>query len=80
MQSISQSRRLAVYTTFALAALATAPAAWAQRTQEANVLPVLVPADSEHMPRQVRTELLLASDGNIYFSSVLGGEGMAGAV
>jgi uncharacterized repeat protein (TIGR03803 family) len=80
MQSISQSRRLAVYTTFALAALATAPAAWAQRTQEANVLPVLVPADSEHMPRQVRTELLLASDGNIYFASVLGGEGMAGAV
>jgi uncharacterized repeat protein (TIGR03803 family) len=80
MQFISQSRRPAVFAAFALAALSLAPAAWAQRTQEANVLPVLVPADAADLPRQVRTELLLATDGNIYFASVLGGEGTAGAV
>ncbi|HUG72950.1 MAG TPA: choice-of-anchor tandem repeat GloVer-containing protein [Steroidobacteraceae bacterium] len=79
MQSINHLRRLAVLVPLALATLAATPVAWAQRSQEANTLPVLVPADAEDLPRQIRNELVLASDGNIYFSSVLGGQG-AGAV
>jgi uncharacterized repeat protein (TIGR03803 family) len=79
MQSISQLRRLAVLVPLALAAFAAAPLAWAQRSQEANVLPVLVPADAEDLPRQVRSELLLASDGNVYYNAVLGGNG-AGSI
>jgi uncharacterized repeat protein (TIGR03803 family) len=79
MQFIRHSRRFAVLVSLALAGLAAAPA-WALRTQDANVVPVaslalLGGADSPDAPAQVRGNLLLASDNNIYFASYGGGDG-----
>lgn len=79
MQLIRQKRSLAALLPLALACLAGTPAAWALRTQEANVVPVAVlsarPEGIEDWPRQVRSDMLLASDGNIYLGSGAGGKG-----
>jgi uncharacterized repeat protein (TIGR03803 family) len=51
------------------------------RTQDANVIPVatlLIPA--LNLPATPRGNLLLANDGNIYFTGVSGGESNVGAV
>jgi uncharacterized repeat protein (TIGR03803 family) len=60
------------------------PLAAAERTQTANVLKVVSLGDPpeelelEDVPRGVRGDLLLASDGNIYFASAGGGKGFGG--
>jgi uncharacterized repeat protein (TIGR03803 family) len=79
MQLIRQLRRVAALLPLALACLAAQPVAAAERTQEANLLPLLslsAPGeDYDDAPRQPRGGMLLARDGNIYFGSQYGGEG-----
>src|SRR5688572_15365270 len=83
MQIISKSWRFAALPALALACLAAASSAWAARTQEANIIPVALfgfaPTDADDIPAAVRSDLLLASDGNVYFGSTGGGKG-AGAI
>lgn len=67
----------------ALAALAGPAAGLAAQTQVANVLPLAnfatPPEGVDNWPRGVRSDLLLATDGNIYFAAFAGGDG-AGAI
>lgn len=79
MQLIRHKRSLAALLPLALACLAASPAAWAVRTQEANLLPLAVlsvpPEGVDNWPRQIRSDMLLGSDGNVYIGSAAGGEG-----
>lgn len=85
MQFTRHLRRLAALIPLALAGLLAQPGLTAERTQHANVLPTisLYSAFDEdeypNPPRQVRSDLLLGRDGNIYFGSATGGDG-AGAI
>jgi len=79
MQFSVKSRRLAALLPLALASLLAPFAAMAAQTQAANVIPIIslsTPGESfTDPPRQVRSDMLLASDGNIYFGSFGGGKG-----
>ncbi len=85
MQFIRHLRRLAALLPLALAGLLAQPGLTAERTQHANVLPTVSlyaiydEEDYPDPPRQVRSDPLLARDGNIYFGSATGGDG-AGAI
>lgn len=83
MQNFVKSRRRAVLPSLALAFMAASGAAMAVQTQVANVRPIASlssPGEGAvEPPRQVRSDLLLATDGNIYFGSFAGGKG-TGAV
>lgn len=78
MRIARHSRFLAALIPLALAVVA-APASAMQRTQEANVRPVVKlssPGEGyTDAPSQVRSDLLLGIDGNIYIGSFAGGEG-----
>ncbi len=82
MQFRSSPWRLAALLPLALACIA-APAVHAAPTQSANAVPIVALSapgeDYDDAPRGVRSDLLLASDGNIYFGSYAGGDG-AGAI
>jgi len=58
------------------------PLTAAERTQTANVVTVTSladpPEDLDDVPKTVRGDLLLASDGNVYFASTGGGKGFGG--
>jgi uncharacterized repeat protein (TIGR03803 family) len=75
-------RRLAAALLLVPLAAGIQPLAAAERTQTANVLTVASladpPEDLEDVPKTVRGNLLLASDGNIYFASTGGGKGFGG--
>lgn len=83
MQIFILRRRLAALLPLALACLATPGLSAAAQTQTANVVPIIALTapgeDFENPPRGVRSDMLLASDGNIYFGSYAGGNG-AGAI
>jgi uncharacterized repeat protein (TIGR03803 family) len=78
MQIFRHTRRLAVLIPLALASLA-APALAAERTQQANINPVVLLSapgtDYDDAPSQVRSDMLLGADGNIYMGSLAGGNG-----
>lgn len=79
MQIFVKSRRRAALLPLALAFLLAPVAAMAVETQAANVMPIIslsTPGEGfVEPPRQVRSDLLLASDGNVYFGSFAGGKG-----
>ncbi len=79
MQILIKWRRLAAIFPLALACLAGPAVSAAAQTQFANAIPVVplsAPGeDVEKPPRSVRSDLLLANDGNIYFASYAGGNG-----
>lgn len=83
MQFPLNPRRLAALLPLALACLAGPVAVQAAQTQFANAVPLVALStpgeDYDDAPRGVRSDLLLASDNNIYFGSYSGGEG-AGAI
>lgn len=78
MRCTLHTRPLAVLIPLALAALAP-PVLAMQRTQEANLLPVVklsAPGDDyEDAPSQIRSDLILGVDGNFYMGSFSGGGG-----
>lgn len=82
MQIFVLRRHLAAFLPLALACLA-APGLSVAQTQSANAVPIVALTapgeDVENPPRGVRSDLLLADDGNIYFGSYGGGNG-AGAI
>lgn len=79
MQFFVKSRRLAALLPLALVSLLAPFAAMAGQTQAANVIPIIslsTPGENfTNPPRQVRSDMMLASDGNIYFGSFAGGQG-----
>jgi uncharacterized repeat protein (TIGR03803 family) len=85
MQFTRHLRRLAALLPLVMVGLQAQPGVAAERIHEANVLPtislyaVFEPEVYENPPRQVRSDPLLARDGNIYFGSATGGDG-AGAI
>lgn len=83
MQFSINPRRLAALFPLALACLAGPAVGVAAQTQIANVVPIIALTtpgeDYEEAPRTVRSDMLLASDGNVYFGAFAGGKG-AGAV
>lgn len=80
-----QWRRLAAILPLALALLAGPAVSMAAQTQAANAVTVVSltaaagDENIENPPRNVRSDLLLANDGNLYFASYSGGLG-AGAI
>lgn len=82
MQILHRLRQIAASLPVLALAFGLASAEAAQRTQEANVIPVssLAASGIESGPAGPRGDLLLANDGNIYFISSLGGAGGLGAV
>lgn len=83
MQFRFQWRQLAALLPLALACLAGPAVSQAAQTQGANAITVVTLSapgeDVETPPRGVRSDLVLADDGNIYFGSYAGGNG-AGAI
>lgn len=78
MQLVPKIKRLAALLPIVLASVAVSGTASAAQTQLANVIPLASlssPGDLQDSPRQIRGDLLLASDGNIYFGSMAGGKG-----
>lgn len=77
MQLSRHLRPLAASLALLAMCFGTLPAAAAERTQEANVVAVasLPVTGLEKSPQAVRSDLLLATDGNIYFISSGGGNG-----
>src|SRR5690348_6925647 len=75
-------RRLAVALLLVPLIAGIQPLAAAERTQTANVVTVTSladpPEDLDDVPKTVRGDLLLASDGNVYFASTGGGKGFGG--
>ena len=83
MQILNLRRQFAAFLPLALWCLATPGLSAAAQTQAANAVPIVAlsaPGEEvEDPPRSVRSDLMLASDGNIYFGSYAGGTG-AGAI
>ncbi len=79
MQIFLRLRRLGALLMLAPLCLGLQPGMAAQRTQDANVVNVVSfaapPAAVTNPPQNVRGNLLLADDGNIYFTSSGGGNG-----
>jgi len=79
MQIFHRLRRLAAVLLLVPLCAGIQPGVAAQRTQTANIVNVVAfsapPADLATPPKNVRGDMLLASDGNIYFTSSTGGNG-----
>jgi uncharacterized repeat protein (TIGR03803 family) len=83
MQIFHRLRRLAAVLLLVPLIAAIQPVAAAERTQTANVVKIQSlsapnPTTLENVPKSVRGDLLLADDGNIYFTSSGGGKGFGG--
>lgn len=79
MQIFHRLRRLAALLLLAPLCAGMQPGMAAQRTQTANIVGVLSlatpPSTVTNPPQSVRGNMLLANDGNIYFTSSAGGNG-----
>jgi uncharacterized repeat protein (TIGR03803 family) len=74
MQISLRPRRLVAAFSLMLTCLAAQSPSFAARTQEANFIRLSTETAAD-LPAAVRGNLLLASDGNIYFASTTGGTG-----
>jgi uncharacterized repeat protein (TIGR03803 family) len=80
MQISHRLRRLAAVLLLVPLSAGIQPLAAAERTQTANVRRIasLASVDIVNAPKSPRSDMLLASDGNLYFASSAGGKGFGG--